>query len=97
LIGVYLQYSFEETIDTLLPSTGPIIMNTAVGVSNVPPLMVEEGAQRAFIFCNQVEYHPYKGPGQAPKAGEGDVLPAYGLEAHRPEAVLNDSILKEIG
>jgi 2,5-diketo-D-gluconate reductase B len=26
----------------------------------LPPSMVEEGAQHAFIFCNQVEYHPYK-------------------------------------
>jgi hypothetical protein len=38
-----------------------------------------------------------KGPGQTPKAGEGDVLSTYGLEAHRPGGVLNDSILKEIG
>jgi 2,5-diketo-D-gluconate reductase B len=31
-----------------------------VGVSNFPPSMVEEAAQHATVFCNQVEYHPYR-------------------------------------
>jgi diketogulonate reductase-like aldo/keto reductase len=31
-----------------------------VGVSNFPPQMVEEAARHAEVFCNQVEYHPYK-------------------------------------
>src|SRR5918998_4516111 len=31
-----------------------------VGVSNFPPSMVEEATEHAEIFCNQVEYHPYR-------------------------------------
>ena len=31
-----------------------------IGVSNFPPPMVEEAAGITDIFCNQVEYHPYK-------------------------------------
>ena len=31
-----------------------------VGVSNFPLSMVEEATEHAEIFCNQVEYHPYR-------------------------------------
>src|SRR3712207_2763774 len=31
-----------------------------VGVSNFPVSMVEEAARHANVFCNQVEYHPYR-------------------------------------
>ena len=31
-----------------------------MGVSNFPPSMVEEATEHAEIFCNQVEYHPYR-------------------------------------
>jgi 2,5-diketo-D-gluconate reductase B len=31
-----------------------------VGVSNFPPSMVEDATRYATVFCNQVEYHPYR-------------------------------------
>lgn len=68
-----------------------------VGVSNFPPSMVEEAAQHATLFCNQVEYHPYKAQDELLKqAREMDYL----LTAYRPVArgaVLNDQTLLEIG
>ncbi len=68
-----------------------------VGVSNFPPSMVEEAAQHATIFCNQVEYHPYKAQDELlEQAGEMDYL----LTAYSPVArgrVLNDRTLEEIG
>ncbi len=68
-----------------------------VGASNFPPWMVEEAAQHAPIFCNQVEYHTYKAQDKLLKqAREMDYL----LTAYRPVArgaVLNDATLKEIG
>jgi diketogulonate reductase-like aldo/keto reductase len=34
------------------------------GVSNFPPSMVEEAARYATVFCNQVEYYPYRAQDQ---------------------------------
>ena len=68
-----------------------------VGVSNFPPSMVEEASQHTTIFCNQVEYHPYKAQDELLKqAREMDYL----LTAYRPVArgaVLDDQTLLEIG
>jgi 2,5-diketo-D-gluconate reductase B len=68
-----------------------------IGVSNVPTSMVEEATQHAEIFCNQVEYHPYKAQDQLlEQAREIDYL----LTAYSPVAkgaVANDPVLKEIG
>lgn len=67
-----------------------------IGVSNFPPAMVEEAAQYATIFCNQVEYHPYLSQDklltQAKRMG-------YLLTAYSPLAkgrVLGDPTLKQI-
>jgi diketogulonate reductase-like aldo/keto reductase len=61
-----------------------------VGVSNFTPAMVEEAARHATVFCNQVEYHPYKGQDELlEQARDMDYL----LTAYSPVAkgaVLND-------
>ncbi len=68
-----------------------------VGVSNFPPRLVEEAAQHAEVFCNQVEYHPYKPQDELlEQAKKMDYL----LVAYRPIArgdVLEDRTLREIG
>jgi 2,5-diketo-D-gluconate reductase B len=68
-----------------------------VGVSNFPPSMVEEAARHANVFCNQVEYHPYRAQDELlEQAKEMDYL----LTAYSPVAkgrVSNDAALKEIG
>ena len=68
-----------------------------VGVSNFPPSMVEEAAQHATVFCNQVEYHPYRAQHELLRqAEEMDYL----LTAYSPVAkgrVLNDATLQELG
>jgi 2,5-diketo-D-gluconate reductase B len=68
-----------------------------VGVSNFPPSMVEEATQHAEIFCNQVEYHPYRAQDELLRqARELDYL----LTAYSPIArgrVSNDATLREIG
>jgi len=68
-----------------------------VGVSNFPPSMVEDAARYATIFCNQVEYHPYRAQDELlDQAKEMDYL----LTAYSPVAkgrVLNDATLQEIG
>jgi 2,5-diketo-D-gluconate reductase B len=68
-----------------------------VGVSNFPPSMVEEAAQHAAVFCNQVEYHPYRAQDELlDQAKEMDYL----LTAYSPVAkgrVSNDATLREIG
>ena len=67
------------------------------GVSNFPVSMVEEAAQYVTIFCNQVEYHPYKAQDELlAQAREMDYL----LTAYSPlakGAVLNDRTLLEVG
>jgi 2,5-diketo-D-gluconate reductase B len=68
-----------------------------VGVSNFPPSMVEEAAQHATVFCNQVEYHPYRA--QDELLGQAEEMD-YLLTAYSPVArgrVSNDATLKEIG
>ena len=68
-----------------------------LGVSNFPPSMVEEATEHAEIFCNQVEYHPYRTQDELlEQAKEMDYL----LTAYSPVAkgrVSNDAALKEIG
>ncbi len=68
-----------------------------VGVSNFPPSMVEDAARHATVFCNQVEYHPYRAQDELLGQARGmDYL----LTAYSPVAkgrVLNDATLKAIG
>jgi len=86
----------EETLGAMteLQEEGSV---RQVGVSNFPPSMVEEATQYANIFCNQVEYHPYRAQGELlEQAKEMDYL----LTAYSPVAkgrVSNDAALKEIG
>ena len=66
-------------------------------MSNFPPSMVEEATEHAEIFCNQVEYHPYRAQDELlQQAREIDFL----LTAYSPVArgtVANDRTLREIG
>jgi diketogulonate reductase-like aldo/keto reductase len=68
-----------------------------VGMSNFPPSMVDEATEHAEIFCNQVEYHPYRAQDELlEQAREMDYL----LTAYSPVAkgrVSNDATLREIG
>ena len=68
-----------------------------VGVSNFSPTMVEEATEHAEIFCNQVEYHPYKAQEELlEQAKEMD----YVLTASSPVAggaAVIDGTLREIG
>jgi 2,5-diketo-D-gluconate reductase B len=86
----------EETLGamTKLQQEGSV---RHVGVSNFPPSMVEQAARHAAIFCNQVEYHPYRARDELlEQAKEMDYL----LTAYTPlarGAVFNDETLKEIG
>ena len=67
-----------------------------LGVSNFSPEQVEEATGHAEVFCNQVEYHPYKDQSElVEQAGEMDYL----LTAYSPVArgaILDDDTLKEI-
>ncbi len=86
----------EETLGAMreLQEEGSV---NHVGVSNFPPSMVEEATQHAEIFCNQVEYHPYKAQNELlGQAKEMDYL----LTAYSPVAggaAVNDATLREIG
>jgi 2,5-diketo-D-gluconate reductase B len=68
-----------------------------VGVSNFSPALVEEASRYAEVFCNQVEYHPYKDQSELlAQAREMDYL----LTAYRPLSrggVEDDATLREIG
>lgn len=68
-----------------------------VGVSNFSPALVEEARGYAEIFCNQVEYNPFKPQGAlVEQAQKLDYL----LTAYSPVArggVGNDATLREIG
>jgi 2,5-diketo-D-gluconate reductase B len=68
-----------------------------VGVSNFHPSMVEEASRHATVYCNQVEYHPYRMQDELlGQAKEMDYL----LTAYSPVAkgrVSNDAMLEEIG
>ena len=86
----------EETLGAMreLQEEGGILH---VGVSNFPPALVEEASGHAEIFCNQVEYHPYKDQSDLlAQAQEMDYL----LTAYRPLSrggVEDDATLREIG
>ena len=68
-----------------------------VGVSNFSPSLVEEAAEHAQIFCNQVQYHPYRSQDALlEQAQEMDYL----LTAYTPLSrggVQRDKTLREIG
>jgi 2,5-diketo-D-gluconate reductase B len=68
-----------------------------VGVSNFSPSLVEEAAEHAEIFCNQVQYHPYRSQDALlEQAREMDYL----LTAYTPLSrggVQRDATLREIG
>ena len=68
-----------------------------IGVSNFSPSMVKEATRYAGIFCNQVEYHPYKGQDKLlEQAKELDYL----LTAYQPISrgeILDDATLRKIG
>ncbi|MGI8911510.1 MAG: aldo/keto reductase, partial [Rubrobacteraceae bacterium] len=68
-----------------------------IGVSNFSTTLVEEAAEHAEIFCNQVEYHPYRDQGHSrTQARSMDDL----LTAYRPLSgggAGDDATLREIG
>jgi 2,5-diketo-D-gluconate reductase B len=68
-----------------------------LGVSDFPARMVEEAAGYAEIYCNQVEYHPYRSQDELlEQAREMDYL----LTAYTPlarGAILEDQTLRKIG
>jgi 2,5-diketo-D-gluconate reductase B len=68
-----------------------------VGVSNFSPFLVEEAGQHAEIFCNQVQYHPYRSQDDLrEQARKMDYL----LTAYTPLSrggVKDDVALEEIG
>ena len=68
-----------------------------IGVSNFSPSLVEEAMEHAEIFCNQVEYHPYRSQeALLEQSEEKDYL----LTAYSPVAkgaVTKDDTLREIG
>src|SRR3712207_3155374 len=68
-----------------------------VGVSNFPPSMVEDATEHATIFCNQVEYHPYR---PQDKLLEQAKVMDYLLTAYSPVAkgrISKDAMLRKIG
>jgi 2,5-diketo-D-gluconate reductase B len=68
-----------------------------VGVSNFSPSLVEEATEHAEIFCNQVQYHPYRSQDDLlEQARKMDYL----LTAYTPLSrggVGDDPTLREIG
>jgi len=68
-----------------------------IGVSNFSPSLVEEAAEHAEVFCNQVEYHPYRDQGRIlDQAQNMDYL----VTAYRPLSrggAGDDATLGEIG
>jgi 2,5-diketo-D-gluconate reductase B len=68
-----------------------------IGVSNFSPSLVEEAAEHAEIFCNQVQYHPYRRQDAlVDQAQEMDYL----LTAYTPLSrggVQKDTTLRDIG
>jgi diketogulonate reductase-like aldo/keto reductase len=68
-----------------------------IGVSNFSPSLVEEATEHAEIFCNQVQYHPYKH--QDALRDQAQKLD-YLLTAYTPLSrggVQDDATLREIG
>lgn len=86
----------EETLGAMveLQEAGSV---RHVGVSNFSVRQVEEAAEHANIFCNQVEYHPFRDQGDLlEQAGAMDYL----LTAYSPVAkgrAADDETLGEIG
>jgi 2,5-diketo-D-gluconate reductase B len=68
-----------------------------IGVSNFSPSLVQEATEHAEIFCNQVQYHPYRSQDALlEQAQEMNYL----LTAYTPLSrggVQDDATLKEIG
>ena len=68
-----------------------------IGVSNFSPSLVEDAAEHAEIFCNQVQYHPYRRQDAlVDQAQEMDYL----LTAYTPLSrggVQKDTTLRDIG
>ncbi len=68
-----------------------------IGVSNFSPSLVEEATEHAEIFCNQVQYHPYRDQNTLrDQAQKLDYL----LTAYTPLSrggVQDDATLREIG
>jgi 2,5-diketo-D-gluconate reductase B len=85
-----------ETLDAMheLQEEGGVLH---IGVSNFSPSLVEEATEHAEIFCNQVQYHPYRKQDDLRKqAKQMDYL----LTAYTPlsrGSVQDDSTLREIG
>ena len=68
-----------------------------IGVSNFSPSLVEEATQHAEVFCNQVQYHPYRS--QDDLLGQAKQMDHL-LTAYTPLSrggVQDDASLKEIG
>ncbi len=68
-----------------------------IGVSNFSPSLLEEATEHAEIFCNQVQYHPYRS--QDELLDQSQKLD-YLLTAYTPLSrggVQGDATLKEIG
>ncbi len=86
----------EETLGAMreLQEEGSVLH---IGVSNFSPTLVQEAARYAGVFCNQVEYHPYRDQGELlAQAREMDYL----LTAYKPLSrgnVEDDATLREIG
>src|SRR5215207_636805 len=86
----------EETLGAMreLQEDGSVLH---VGVSNFSPSLVREAAEHAEIFCNQVQYHPYRNQkALLEQAQEMDYL----LTAYTPLSrggVQRDKTLGEIG
>lgn len=86
----------EETLGAMreLQDEGSVMH---VGVSNFSPSLVREAAGHAEIFCNQVQYHPYRNQDALlGQAGEMDYL----LTAYTPLSrggVQEDTTLRVIG
>ncbi len=86
----------EETLGAMreLQAEGSVLH---VGVSNFSPSLVEEAAEHAEVFCNQVQYHPYRSQDDLlDQARKMDYL----LTAYTPLSrggVRDDTTLVEIG
>jgi 2,5-diketo-D-gluconate reductase B len=86
----------EETLGAMreLQEDGSVLH---VGVSNFSASLVEEASEHAEIFCNQVQYHPYRSQDDLlAQAREMDYL----LTAYTPLSrggVQGDATLQEIG
>ena len=86
----------EETLGAMreLQEDGSVLH---VGLSNFSPALVQEASRYAEVFCNQVEYHPYRSQDALlAQAREMDYL----LTAYRPLSrggVEDDATLQEIG